>query len=320
MRFQVLVFRLHGRGAPAATAGDDRRVGSMRSARFGGILSSRGVGLGVRMGVLATVLATFFRAAPSVQAVAGANWLQRGVHKEIKVFDGSTKGDDAEDRIDQRGKVSIRRLRPRCYSDWNNDPTALPYLFYQLSVRTDGQVPHYVDNAGLDVDSPEIFEYPIIYFTSHFSFNFTDKEVENLKKYLERGGTLWLDDCTGCGPFMESVPQNVQRIAPGSEMRQMLREVPEFFSLYNMVYSFDGVPIVGKEQFCRPFQAAYVKGRPAIIFCPNDYGCFWEISSPPTALNPMGEGAHIYLDEGGFKARDIVYAFCINWLFYTLTH
>jgi len=100
----------------------------------------------------------------------------------------------------------------------------------------------------------------------------------------------------------------------------MLREVPEFFSLYNMVYSFDGVPIVGKEQFCRPLQAAYVKGRPAIIFSPNDYGCFWEISTPPTALNPMGEGAHGYLDEGGFKVRDIVYAFSINWLLYTLTH
>ncbi|MBM4148938.1 MAG: DUF4159 domain-containing protein [Lentisphaerae bacterium] len=273
----------------------------------------------MRVGI-AVALAAAFLAAPSARAVTGGGWLQTGVRKEIKLFDGRTKAAGREDEIDRRGKIVIRRLRPQCHSDWSNDPTALPYLFYQLSTRTDGMVPSYVDNTGLDIVSEEIFQYPIIYFTSHFSFNFTDEEVLNLRKYLERGGTLWLDDCTGCGPFMESVPQNVQRIAPGSEMKQMLRETPEFFDLYNLVYPFDGVPQVGKEQFCRPLQAAYVRGRPAIIFCPNDYGCFWEISTPPTALNPMGEGAHGYLDEGGFKVRDLVYAFSINWLFYTLTH
>ena len=271
-------------------------------------------------GLMAAVSAAILLAVPSTRAAADLGWLQKGVSKAVIVYDGSTKMVKAEDLIDRRGKVTIRRLIPKCPSDWGNDPTALPYLFYQLSLRTDGQFPSYVDNAGLEITSPEIFNYPIIYFTSHFPFSFTDEEVENLKKYLERGGTLWLDDCTGCGPFMDSVPQNVQRIAPGSEMKQMLRTTPEFFDLYNMVYPFDGVPIVGKEQFCRPLQAAYVRGRPAIIFCPNDYGCFWEISTPPTALNPMGEGAHGYLDEGGFKVRDLVYQFSINWLMYTLTH
>ena len=35
-----------------------------------------------------------------------------------------------------------------------------------------------------------------------------------------------------------------------------------------------------------------VMGRPAILVCPNDYGCYWEVSSPPTALNPLGNAAH----------------------------
>ncbi|MDP6631483.1 MAG: DUF4159 domain-containing protein [Kiritimatiellia bacterium] len=250
---------------------------------------------------------------------AHAGWLQKGVKKEIKTFDGRSKADKDHDRIDRRGKVTIRRLRPRCHSDWSNDPTALPYFFYQVSLRTQNEFPVFVDNAGLDIDSEDIFNYPIIYFTSHYPFSFTDDEVENLKKYLKRGGTLWLDDCTGSGPFMESVPQNVQRIAPGAEIKQML-PTPEFSDLYNIVYPFSGVPQVGKEQFCRPMQAAYINGRPAIIFCPNDYGCFWEISTPPTALNPMGEGAHNYVGDGGFMVRDTVYKFSINWLFYTLTH
>lgn len=273
-----------------------------------------------QMSVLLFGALVLLLAASAARAEAGAGWLQKGVTKVVPVYQGVGKMGKEGDQIDRRGKVTIRRLIPKCQSDWGNDPTGLPFFFYQIGLRTEGQIPTYVDNAGLEITSDEIFRYPIIYFTSHFPFSFTDEEVQNLRKYLERGGTLWLDDCTGCGPFMESVPQNVQRIAPGAEMRQMLRESPEFFDLYNMVYPFDGVPWLVKEQFSRPLQAAYVRGRPAIIFCPNDYGCFWEISTPPTALNPMGEGAHGFTSEGGFKVRDMVYQFSVNWLLYTLTH
>ena len=270
----------------------------------------------MRVGVMPAVVAAFL-AAQEARATVDAGWLQEGVHKVMPVFDGRGEKKKSEQEIDRRGKVTFRRISPQCYSDWNNDPTALPYFFYQLSLRTEGQFPCYVNNAGISLVDDEMFEYPIIYFTSHYAFTFSDEEVQNLKKYLERGGTLWLDDCTGCGPFMESVPHNVQRIAPGAEMKLMLRETPEFFDLFNMVYPFTAMPDCFKEQFNRPFQAAYVRGRPAIIFCPNDYGCRWEISTPPTALNPLGEGAHGMV---GDDQREYVYQFCINWLFYSLTH
>ena len=131
-------------------------------------------------------------------------------------------------RQDRRGKVVVRRIRPQAKSDWNTDPTALPYFFYQLRERTQGKFPIYLDNEGIELIGKEIFDYPIIYFTSHFPFQFTDDEVANLKKYLARGGTLLLDDCTGSGPFMDSVPSNVQRIIPGAEMKLMLKENKEF--------------------------------------------------------------------------------------------
>jgi hypothetical protein len=261
-------------------------------------------------------------AVPSASA-AESGWLQQGVNQTPTEFRGVGSAKKEGEEIDRRSKVTIRRLIPKCHSDWGNDPTALPYFFYQVGLRTEGdlKVRYYIDNAGLEITSEEIFQYPIIYFTSHFPFTFTDEEVQNLRKYLERGGTLWLDDCTGSGPFMESVPQNVQRIAPGAEMRQMLREVPEFFDLFNLVYFFSGTPQIVKPQFSRPLQAAYVRGRPAIIFCPNDYGCMWEISTPPTALNPLGGGAHgLGYGGGDDSTREIVYRFSLNWLMYTLTH
>jgi hypothetical protein len=118
---------------------------------------------------------------------------------------------------------------------------------------------------------------------------------------------------------MDSVPRNVQRIIPGAEMKLMLRESKEFFDLFNLVYELKRLPYL-KEQFMQPFQCAYLNGRPAIIVCPNDYGCRWEVSAPPTALNPLGNPAHADTTPQVQKGREEVYEISINWLFYTMTH
>jgi len=118
---------------------------------------------------------------------------------------------------------------------------------------------------------------------------------------------------------MDSVPPNIQRIIPGAEPKQMLRESKEFFDLFNVVYEMKRLPLL-KEQFMQPLQAAYLNGRPAIIVCPNDYGCSWEVSTPPTALDPLGGNAHGPNTPTGQRGREEVYQFSINWLLYTLTH
>ena len=250
---------------------------------------------------------------------ANANWLENAVKSKVKTYDGSQAGKDDTSGRDRRGKVVIRRIKPQCKSDWNVDPTALPYLTYQLQVRTDGKFPCYVDNTGISLLGDEIFDYPIIYFTSHFAFTFTDEEVENLKKFLARGGTLWLDDCSGSGPFMDSTPSNVQRVIPGADMTLVLPEQEEFAEFFKIMYELKGYPAL-KEQFAKPFQIAFLDGRPAIIFCPNDYGCSWEVASPPTALNPLGNPAHASGTPTTQTLREEVYQISLNWLFYTLTH
>lgn len=262
----------------------------------------------------------FFIAFLPAATPAGADdWLRKATTSPVKVFDGSSR-EAREDRdIDRRGKITIRRIKPQCHSDWNNDPTALPYFFYQLKLRTHGEFPAYVDNRGIELIGDEIYDYPLIYFTSHYPFTFTDEEVENLKKFLARGGTLLLDDCTGSGPFMDSVPSNVQRIAPGEDLHLMLRGDERFEDLFSMVYTFSRLPRL-KENLMKPFQAVFMNGRPAILFCPNDYGCQWEVSSPPTALNPLGNPAHDAPTPKAQVAREQVYRFSINWLFYALVH
>ena len=266
-----------------------------------------------------TILAASTLLLFSFPLLAQDDWLKQAASKKVATFDGSNADSPQDVKKDRRGKVVLRRLKPSCKSDWNTDPTALPYFFYQLRERTKGKFPLYLDNEGLELGSKDIFDYPIIYFTSHMPFQFSDDEIENLKKFLARGGTLLLDDCTGSGPFMDSVPTNVQRIIPGAEMKLMLKEHKAYAGLFHFVYHLDGLPEL-KEQFMQPFQCAYLNGRPAILVCPNDYGCYWEVSSPPTALNPLGNAAHSETTPTVQKGREEVYQISINWLFYALTH
>ena len=248
---------------------------------------------------------------------ATADWLDAATSSKIKIFDGTEQAKKSDAQKGRRGQVTIRRIDPVCECDWDNDQTALPYFFYQLRERTDGKYPSYVDNRGIPLTGDEIFDYPIIYLTAHGAITFTDDEVDNLKKYLARGGTLWLDDCTGSGPFIDSVPANVQRIIPGADMKLMLRETKAFFDFFNIMYEIKAMPPL-KEQFMQPFQCAYLNGRPAIIVCPNDYGCIgWEISSPPTSMNPLGTPAHADPTPTVQHARELVYQFSFNWLFYS---
>lgn len=266
----------------------------------------------------ALCLASLAALANTAGAPADGDWLRAAAARRPVTFDGSNidKPDDGAREI--RGKVTVRRLKPQCKSDWNNDPTALPYLMYQVTERTRGRFPVYVNNEGLEITSPEIFDYPIIYFTSHYAFQFTDDEVDNLKKYLARGGTLWLDDCACNGPFMDSVPPNVQRIIPGAELKLMIKEAKAFTDLFSLLYTLDETPTAGNTR--TPFQCAYLNGRPAIIVCPNDLGCGWEISTPPTALNPLGGNAHGDTTPTAQRGRELIYQFSLNWLFFTLTH
>jgi len=255
-----------------------------------------------------------------LKPVWAADWLSEAKTKTIKTFDGESELKSTDFKKDRRGKVVIRRLKPINKSDWNTDPTALPYFTYQLRQRTNGKYPIYLDNEGLEIASKEIFEYPMIYFTSHYPFTFSDDEVENLKKYLARGGTLLLDDCTGSGGFTGSVPSNVQRIIPGAKMELMLPKSKKYNDLFTLIYHHDELPPMPRSQFRQPFQVAVLNGRPAILVCPNDYGCNWEVSTPPTALMPLGGNAHGETTPASTNTRELIYQISINWFFYAVTH
>ena len=220
-----------------------------------------------------------------------------------------------EDR-DTRNKISLRRIKPRTgKTDWDTDPTAIPFMLYQVKMRTG--LPVHVNNDGLDVASEELFEHTAVYLTSHYNWSFDDKETANLKNWLQRGGTLYLDDCYNKGsPFTDSVQPEVGKMIPGGKPEVLIKNDKKVSDVFRMLYPMSGWPGESLETM-RPWQYFLLADRPAVFFSPNDDGCGWEISTPPSASNPIGEGIG---HGGGNAGRERFYQWMTSWMMYIYCH
>ena len=247
---------------------------------------------------------------------AQTSWAERARQMnstEVSSDEARTRG--ASGDKDARNKICVRGIKPAMPGvDWNTDPTAIPYMLYQVGKRTD--LPTYNGPAGLDVSTDELFEHTVIYLTSHTRWSFNEKETDNLVRWIERGGTMILDDCylRGSG-FTETVRPEVGKMIPGSEPCLLLKEDPVVSDTFKMIYE---TPWPGEADFeNRTWQYYLSEGRPAVFFSPNDDGCGWEISSPPSASNPIGEG----IGHGGDnRQREIMYQWATNLLMFVYTH
>lgn len=252
----------------------------------------------------------------SVSIHAGASWAERAAEMnrvELSASEAAKRANDEEK--DSRNKLSMRLIKPALPTvDWDTDPTAIPYMLYQINKRTD--LPVYVNTEGLNVATDELFEHTVVYLTAHVKFSFNEKETENLSRFLKRGGTLFLDDCYNRGsPFAASVRPEVSKMIPGAEPDMILEEDTKISDVFKMTYK---TPFPGSSPlYGAPWQYFTLDDRPAVFFSPNDDGCGWEISTPPSASNPIGEG----IGHGGDnRQREMMYQWVTNWMLYVYTH
>jgi len=258
--------------------------------------------------VLLLVLASHARA---------ASWADRAKQMNRRQIsaDDVQKRTAGEER-ERRNKLAMRRIKPRTPGpDWDADPSAIPSILYQVGKRT--ELPVYIDNEGLDVGSREVFDYAVIYITAHRRFTFTETEIRNLTAWLQRGGTLFFDDCYLRGsPFAESVPEEMAKIAPSAAAQWLLKDDAKVADAFKMIYP-TAWPGESGAMENRIWQYFEIDGRPAVFFSPNDDGCYWEYSTPPSASNPIGNP----IGHGGNnKQREIAFQWAANWFLFVYTH
>jgi hypothetical protein len=129
--------------------------------------------------------------------------------------------------------LRIGRVKYAGGGDWYNDPSAEVNLL--RFART---------AAGLDVDpaytaveagSDQLFTFPVVFLTGHGNIAFSDRDVRNLRAYLQNGGFLYADDDYGMD---RSFRREMKKVFPEQE----LTELPYSYGLYHAPFQFPAGP------------------------------------------------------------------------------
>ena len=135
-------------------------------------------------------------------------------------------------------KTGFARLQYDGGGDWYNDPEVLPNLAKFANLVMAASFP--IDQAVVKASDPKLYDYPFLYLTGHGNIRFSDREVENLRTWMLRGGFLYADDDYGMD---ESFRREVKRIFP----ERSLTELDPSFPLFTSFFDFStGLPKIHK--------------------------------------------------------------------------
>ena len=85
----------------------------------------------------------------------------------------------------------------------------------------------------VDIDSPELFKYPFAYLCEPGYLELNDKDVKNLREYLERGGFIMVDDFRGQRHLSNLVYQ-MKKVFPNRNIIPLTINHPIFHSFYDI--------------------------------------------------------------------------------------
>jgi hypothetical protein len=146
----------------------------------------------------------------------------------------------------QQGKAfEIARLKYNGGGDWYNGPTEEVNLLNYVKANTNIEVkPEYV---FADLSTDEIFNYPFLFMTGHGNVVFSEDEAVRLRKYLENGGFLYIDDDYGLD---KAVRREMKKVFPNKDFK----ELPYDYPLYHIFYNFASGPPKIHEHDGKPAQ------------------------------------------------------------------
>lgn len=195
--------------------------------------------------------------------------------------------------------------------DW---PTAERNLHMAIDRTTD--IPLAGPPIVLTFQDEEIFQFPILYLCEPGYWYLPEEDVENIRKYLERGGFLIIDDFHDDGDGVtgwqwENFYMNLKQIFPDKEPVQLEESHP----IWRIFYNID--PLSARSTKLQSGEVPWLDddddlyyaiyddyGRMVMVICYNqDIGDGWEWPE-----RNMGE------------ASTVSFQMAINFIMYALSH
>ncbi len=188
--------------------------------------------------------------------------------------------------------------------DWESAPSLPGNLIDSVARHTSIDVAP--SGVSVALSSEELFAYPFVWLTGHLPVRFTEPERRNVKRYVERGGFLMVDDHNHDidGVFHKTATEEIERL-----FGKMTR-LPNDHELYRSFFTFpDGPPATqheingwGDDLIHKHLHAVLVNDRIGLLYSNKDYSSEWD-------FNP---------ERKRFEAEDVT-RFGVNLIVYALT-
>ncbi len=197
-------------------------------------------------------------------------------------------------------EFSIARLKYGGGGDWYEDRTSLVNLLRAVRERTTIPVAG-TQEAIVEPASAALFSYPFAFACGHGNVKFTATEAANLRRWVDAGGFLWVDDDFGIEP---SFRREMKKLFPDSP----LLELPFTHPIFHQLHDFEsGLPKIHEHDGGPARAFGIVRGgRLAVLF---------------TFDADLGDGledAEVHKDPA--EKREAAMKMALNIVQYALTH
>ncbi len=175
--------------------------------------------------------------------------------------------------------VQIARIKYGGGGDWYSDDQSLVELLKYTRSQT------LIDVAPreevVELGSDKVFTYPYLYLTGHGNVRFTSGEAQRLRRYLEGGGFLHVDDNYGLD---RHIRREMKKVFPEQEFV----ELPFSHAIFHTHFKFpNGLPKVHEHDGKAPQGfGLFHEGRLVVFYSyESDLGDGWE----PEAVHNVPE-------------------------------
>jgi hypothetical protein len=165
---------------------------------------------------------------------------------------------------------TVGRLHYDGGGDWYANPSSLPNLL--AAIRTRAGLPVEPRERVVTLSDAALWSLPYLYMTGHGNVHWSDRDLVTLRRYLERGGFLHIDDNYGMD---HSIRREIARLFPGIPLVDVPLDHPIYHLVYDLprgipkIHVHDGLPAQGL--------GIFLNGRLVLYYSyQSDLGDGWE--------------------------------------------
>jgi hypothetical protein len=184
-------------------------------------------------------------------------------------------------------------------------PRAAERIAWEVRKRT--SIETVLSPSETRLDDPSIFRTPFLYFPGDRAFpSLSDKEITGLRRFIEYGGFMLIDDASPEGPgFDESIRRALLRAFPSERLVRLSPEHTLFRSFYLLSRP------TGRLTEPDTLEAIVHAGRVAVLYSRHDLGAAWAYDGRSLGFGDISSTQRENAIRLGVNA--VMYALCLDY-------